>query len=72
MGVRYGIPFAFGAVAPESCFRFANKETAMRSHGRFRFHLPSKCLMAAMGCFVIIRGPLYRITWRMRSRISGL
>ena len=29
-------PFIFGTVAPESCLSVANKETAMRSHGRFR------------------------------------
>ena len=29
-------PFVFGTVAPESCLSVANKETAMRSHGRFR------------------------------------
>lgn len=28
-------PFVFRTVAPESCLSVANKETAMRSHGRF-------------------------------------
>ena len=48
-----------------------------RAHPRGRLrgvfdYLPSRCLIAATGCFVIMRGPLCRMTWRMRSRISGL
>lgn len=38
----------------------------------FCFRVSARCRTAKTGWWNSIRGPLQRMTWRMRSRISGL